>query len=266
MQIPVNTFKQAMLGKKCQIGLWVGLADAYAAELVATTGFDWLLIDGEHAPNDLRSVLAQLQAVAPYPAHAIVRPVLGDVALIKQLLDAGVQTLLIPMVETAEQATLMVAATRYPPRGIRGVGSAGARASRWSAVDGYPHDADAQMCVMVQVESVRGLANLADIAAVEGVDGVFFGPADLSASMGHLGNPNHPDVQSAILDGMRTVVAAGKAPGILTFDRKLTEKCMAAGALFVAVGVDAMLLTHACRDLAASYRTTSGAIDGNASR
>ena len=254
IKMPVNTFKQAMHHQQRQIGLWVSLAGPYTAEAVASTGFDWLLIDGEHAPNDVRSLLAQLQTVAAYPVHPIVRPVVGDVALIKQLLDAGAQTLLIPMVEIAEQAAQMVAATRYPPRGIRGVGSGGARASRWSGIKGYAHEADAQMCVLVQVESVRGLANLAEIAAVEGVDGVFFGPADLSASMGHLGNANHPDVLKAIDDGIQTIRAAGKAPGILVFDRALGQRYVDAGVLFIAVGVDAMLLTKACRDLSASYR------------
>lgn len=265
MQLPVNTFKQALHAKQTQIGLWVGLADAYVAEAVAGTGFDWLLIDGEHAPNDVRSVLAQLQAVAPYPAHPIVRPVIGDVALIKQLLDVGAQTLLIPMVETAEQAARMVAATRYPPHGIRGVGSALARSSRWNQIDGYLQQADKEMCVLVQVESQRGLDNLAEIAAVEGVDGVFFGPADLSASLGLLGQPGHPEVQRVILEGIATVAAAGKAPGILATDSKLAHLYMAHGALFVAVGVDTTLLVRACRDLAASYKTAGAGSGANAS-
>ena len=136
-ELPVNTFKRALLDGQSQIGLWLGLADPYAAELLATTGFDWLLIDAEHAPNDVRQVLAQLQAIAPYPVHPVVRPVQGDVALIKQYLDVGAQTLLIPMIDSAEQAQEMVAATRYPPKGIRGVGSALARASRWNQVDDY---------------------------------------------------------------------------------------------------------------------------------
>ena len=194
-----NTFKQALKAGTPQIGLWASLADPYIAEALATAGFDWLLIDAEHAPNDLRSVLAQLQAVgsaasftaSPHPTHAIVRPPIGDVVMIKQYLEIGAQTLLIPMVDTAEQAARMVAATRYPPRGVRGVGSAGARSSRWSGIPGYVHGADAETCLLVQVETTTGLANLAEIAAVEGVDGVFFGPADLSASMGLLGQPTH---------------------------------------------------------------------------
>jgi 4-hydroxy-2-oxoheptanedioate aldolase len=254
-----NTFKQALAARQAQIGLWVGLADPYVAELLATTGFDWLLIDGEHAPNNVRQVLGQLQAVAPYPVHPIVRPVEGDVALIKQYLDIGAQTLLIPMVETAEQAARCVAATRYPPQGIRGVGSALARASRWSQIGSYLHEADGDMCVLVQVESVTGLNNLAEIAAVDGVDGVFFGPADLSASMGYLGRPGEPVVQQAIADGIATVLRAGKAPGILTADTQLARSYLDMGALFVAVGVDTSLLAKAATSLARSFKACPAA-------
>lgn len=252
--MPLNPFKQALREGRVQIGLWVGLADAYAIEAMAGAGFDWLLIDGEHAPNDLRTVLGQLQAVAPYPTHAIVRPAIGDVVLIKQLLDVGAQTLLIPVVETAEQAATLVSATRYPPRGLRGVGSALARSSRWNQIANYLPAADEQMCVLLQVETKKGLDNLAAIAATEGVDGVFFGPADLSASMGLLGQPGHPDVQRAILDGIAAVRAAGKAPGVLSADPALARRYLDAGALFVAVGVDTTLLTRACRELAAAYK------------
>ena len=254
MQLPVNTFKQALRAGQPQIGLWVGLADAYVAELLATSGFDWLLLDGEHAPNDVRSLLAQLQAVAPYPVTPIVRPVIGDAALIKQLLDVGAQTLLVPMVETAEQARALVAAMRYAPRGVRGVGTALARAARWGQVDGYLERAEQELCLLLQVESVRGMDNLEAILAVEGVDGVFFGPADLSASMGLLGEPAHPQVQQAILDGIAVVRAAGKAAGVLAPDPKLARRYLDAGALFVAVGVDTTLLTRACRELAAAYK------------
>nr|WP_316641816.1 4-hydroxy-2-oxoheptanedioate aldolase [uncultured Roseateles sp.] len=257
MQLPTNTFKQALAEKRAQIGLWVGLADAGAAELLAGTGYDWLLIDGEHAPNDVRSVMAQLQAVAPYPVHPIVRPVQGEVALVKQLLDVGTQTLLVPMVDCAEQAAQMVAAMRYPPQGIRGLGSALARASRWNQVEGYLHAANAQMCLLVQVETVLGMQNLAQIAATEGVDGVFFGPADLSASMGYLGQPGHPEVQRVILDGIATVRAAGKAPGILAADPKLARQYLEAGALFVAIGVDTSLLVRAATDLVKQFKSAT---------
>ncbi|MFO1505277.1 MAG: 4-hydroxy-2-oxoheptanedioate aldolase [Steroidobacteraceae bacterium] len=249
-----NTFKRALQEGRPQIGLWAGLANAYAVELLASCGFDWLLIDGEHAPNDLRSTLGQLQAVAPYPVHPVVRPVLGDTALIKQYLDLGVQTLLVPMVETAAQAAQVVAATRYPPHGVRGVGSALARASRWNQIEGYLHHAAEGMCVLVQVESASALRELDAIVATPGVDGVFFGPADLAASMGHLGNPGHPDVQQALTDGITAVRRAGKAPGILSADIALSRRYLELGALFVAVGVDTTLLVKAARQLLASFK------------
>jgi len=252
--MPVNSFKRALEERRPQIGLWVGLADSYAAELLASTGFDWLLIDAEHAPNDPRSVLRQLQAMAPYPVHPIVRPVQGNVELIKQYLDLGTQTLLVPMVETAEQAALMVAATRYPPRGVRGVGSALARASRWNQVDGYLQRCDDEMCVLVQVESVTALDNLGAIAAVPGVDGVFFGPADLSSSMGLIGKPMDPAVRDAIGRGIATVVRAGKAAGCLTSDNQVARDYLAQGATFVAVGVDTSLLVKAASQLAAAFK------------
>lgn len=254
MELPVNPFKRALQAGRLQFGLWVGLADAYVAELLATTGYDWLLIDGEHAPNDLRSVLAQLQAVAPYPVHPIVRPPVGDVALIKQLLDTGAQTLLVPMVESAEQAAQVVAATRYPPAGIRGVGSALARSSRWNQIPDYLHKAGEEICVLVQVESSKALAHVSDIAAVAGVDGVFFGPADLSASLGLIGQPGHPDVQRAIVAGMAAVRAAGKAAGVLSPDPALARRYLEAGAQFVAVGVDTTLLVRAAVQQLAPYK------------
>lgn len=254
MQMQPNPFKRALQDGPPQIGLWVGLADPYVAELLASTGYDWLLLDGEHAPNDVRQVLAQLQAMAPYASHPIVRPVQGDVALIKQYLDVGAQTLLIPMVETAEQATRMVAATRYPPRGIRGVGSALARASRWGQVDGYLHKADDEMCVLVQIESAKALEQLDAIAAVEGVDGVFFGPADLSASMGHLGRPTEPAVQQAIAEGIARVRRAGKAAGILSADPALARSYLDMGAQFVAVGVDTTMMVRAARELLRAFK------------
>ena len=249
-----NPFKQALAEGRPQIGLWGSLADPYAAEMLATAGFDWYLIDGEHSPNDLRSMLGQLQALAPYPTHAIVRAVIDDVALIKQILEIGAQTLLVPMVDTAAQAARVVAATRYPPQGIRGVGSSAARSSRWGATKNYLHEANDQMCVLVQCETTTSLANLAAIAAVDGVDGVFFGPADLSASMGYLGQASHPDVVAAITRGMATVRAAGKAPGTLMTDNKASRYYLDQGALFVAVGVDAMLLVHAAKALAAAFK------------
>jgi 4-hydroxy-2-oxoheptanedioate aldolase len=260
MDMPVNRFKQRLNSGETQIGLWLGLADAYCAELAANAGFDWLLIDGEHAPNDLRGMLGQLQAVAPYASEAVIRPVIGDTALIKQVLDIGAQTLLVPMVESAAQARELVRAMRYPPQGIRGVGSALARASRWNSIDGYLDQADAQMCLLVQIESLQGLANLDAIAAVEGVDGVFIGPADLSASMGHRGNPGHPDVQAAIEDAIARIRQAGKAAGILSADEKLARRYIELGAGFVAVGVDTTVLMRGLQGLVGKFKGTQASV------
>ncbi|WP_223510858.1 MULTISPECIES: 4-hydroxy-2-oxoheptanedioate aldolase [unclassified Pseudomonas] len=265
MDMPINTFKLRLQSGEAQIGLWLGLADAYCAELAANAGFDWLLIDGEHAPNDLRGMLGQLQAVAPYPSHPVIRPVIGDTALIKQVLDIGVQTLLVPMVESADQARELVKAIHYPPNGVRGVGSALARASRWNSIPGYLDKADEQMCLLVQIENREGLANLDAIAAVDGVDGVFIGPADLSASMGYRGNPGHPEVQAAIEDAIARIQKAGKAAGILSADQKLAKRYIELGAAFVAVGVDTTVLMRGLQTLAATFKdapapTSSGGV------
>ena len=262
MQLPVNPFKQALADKKAQIGLWLGLADSYSAEICAGAGFDWLLIDGEHSPNGLRSILGQLQTIAAYPAtHAIARVPVGhgDVgtALIKQYLDLGLQTLLVPMVDTAEQAAALVQAMRDPPQGIRGMG--GARASRWGRYPAYAHEANAQVCLLVQAETRAALGNLDAIAATEGVDGVFIGPADLSASMGHVANPTHPEVQDAIADAIARIGRAGKAAGILTPDEKLAQHYLDLGATFVAVGLDTNLLVRATGQLAARFKGTVSA-------
>jgi 4-hydroxy-2-oxoheptanedioate aldolase len=265
-----NPLKRALAAGHPQIGLWVALADPYAAEVVAGAGFDWLLIDGEHAPNDVRSTLAQVQALAAYPVTPVVRPPVGHAHLIKQYLDLGVQSVLIPMVESAAQAQAAVAATRYPPRGVRGVGSAIARASRWNAVPDYLTRADAEICVIVQVESAAGLAALDGIVAVDGVDGVFIGPADLSASLGHLGQPNHPDVLAAIADAIRRIVAAGKAAGILYADAAQARASLEAGCTLVAVGVDVSVLARGARELAARFgrgeRSGTGPQEGGSGR
>ncbi|TXE59546.1 4-hydroxy-2-oxoheptanedioate aldolase [Serratia ureilytica] len=249
-----NHFKRALQEKRPQIGLWLGLCSSYSAELLAGAGFDWLLIDGEHAPNDVQTVLGQLQAVAPYPSQPVVRPPWNDAVIIKQLLDVGAQTLLIPMIQNAEQARDAVRATRYPPHGVRGVGSALARASRWNRVPDYLQQADEQMCVLVQIETREAVKNLEAILQVEGVDGVFIGPADLSADMGFAGNPQHPEVQRTIDDAIARIRAAGKAPGILMANKALAQRYLEAGALFVAVGVDTTLLARAAEALANEFK------------
>ncbi|MEJ7685544.1 MAG: aldolase/citrate lyase family protein [Variovorax sp.] len=260
MQTPENPFKQALINKRAQLGLWLGLADSYCAEICAGAGFDWLLIDGEHSPNALRSILQQSQAIAAYPGtHAIARVPVGhgDVgtALIKQYLDLGVQTILVPMVDTAEQAHAVVRAMRYPPHGIRGMG--GARASRWGRYPAYANEANDQVCLLVQIETREALDNLEAIAAIDGVDGLFIGPADLSASMGHVGNPGHAEVQAAIADAIGRVNRAGKAAGILSADETLSRSYLELGALFVAIGLDTNLLMRATTALADRFRSES---------
>jgi 4-hydroxy-2-oxoheptanedioate aldolase len=206
--------------------------------------------------------LSQLQAVAAYASQPVIRPVIGDTALIKQVLDLGAQTLLVPMVESAEQARQLVRAMHYPPQGIRGVGSALARASRWNSIPGYLDLANEQMCLLVQIENPEGLANLDAIAAVDGVDGVFIGPADLSAAMGHRGNPGHPDVQAAIEDAIVRIQRAGKAAGILSADETLARRYIELGAAFVAVGVDTTVLMRGLQTLAGKFKDSP--LPGNA--
>lgn len=247
MDYPHNLFKRALREGQAQLGLWASLADPYATEVLATTDPDWILIDGEHAPNDLRSMLGQLQALAPYRSQPVVRTVDANPALIKQVLDIGAQTIMVPMIDTAEQAAAVVAATRYPPRGIRGVGAALGRASRWTSIGGYSAQASDEICILVQVESVRGLSNVREIAAIDGVDGVFFGPVDLSASMGLLDQPTHPHVIAAITEATKSVRGAGRAAGVLATDPEKARHYLEAGVQFVAIGVDCLLLANSAK-------------------
>ena len=253
MPAPQNALKHRLAAGEVLHGCWLGMADAYVAEIAATCGFDWLLIDGEHAPNDIRSLSSQLAVVMQSPTLPVVRLVNDDSALIKQALDIGAQSLLIPMVESAEQVMRILQATRYPPHGVRGVGAALARASRFSDIPDYLTTANDQICLLVQVESRAGMAALHEILAVKGIDGVFIGPADLAADMGHLGNASHPDVQAAVLDAIRLIRKAGLAAGVLSTEVDFITDCTAAGANFVGVGVDVMLYAGAMRDLAATW-------------
>jgi 4-hydroxy-2-oxoheptanedioate aldolase len=253
MTIKVNKFKRALKGDKTVFGLWQGIPDATVAEIGAGAGFDWVLIDAEHAPFNIDSVLRHLQAVEPYPVSAIVRPVEGNTALIKQLLDIGVQSLLVPMVDTAEQAKQIVRAAKYPPEGIRGLGTSMARAANWNRTADYLHKANDEICVIVQVETQAGIDNIEEIVQVEGLDGVFIGPSDLSAAMGHIGNPGHPDVVAAVERGFAVITAADKAAGVLAVTPELVEKYQQAGAKFIGVGVDAALLANATKQLASQY-------------
>jgi len=256
MPVPENTFKTALKAGKIQFGCWAGLANAFSTEMMGQAGFDWLVIDAEHGPNDLRTILSQLQVLAGTDAHPVVRVPVGETYMIKQILDAGAQTVLVPMVDSPEQARQLVRDVTYPPHGDRGVGYALARASNFSTITDYGKTADAQICLLVQVENLRGLAALDDILAVDGVDGVFIGPADLAADMGHIGNADHPDVQAAIMGGLARIRAAGKAPGILSTRDAMTNDAIAAGAQFVAVGADVLLLGDAARALAEKWQST----------
>ncbi|YBV94748.1 4-hydroxy-2-oxoheptanedioate aldolase (plasmid) [Phyllobacteriaceae bacterium JZ32] len=254
MPAPENRFKQALTDGRAQIGLWLGLANAYTAEICAGAGFDWLLIDGEHAPNDLPLMMAQLQAIQARGGQAVVRPPVGEAWLIKQVLDIGAQTLLIPMVETVEQAQQLVRAVRYPPQGIRGVGAALARASNFNRIPDYLQTANEEICLLVQVESRAGLEAIEAIAAVEGIDGIFIGPSDLAADMGYLGRPGEPDVQSAVENGLNRIRGTGKAAGILTSDQVLAKRYLELGALFVAIGSDVGLLVGAASRALQAFR------------
>ncbi|APG89358.1 4-hydroxy-2-oxoheptanedioate aldolase [Sinorhizobium americanum] len=265
MPAPTNPFKAAIREGRFQLGLWVALASPYAAEVVAGSGYDWLLIDGEHAPNDLPLLAAQYRAIAGRGSHPIVRLPVGDTALIKQVLDTGVQTLLIPMVDTIEQARQLVRAVRYPPHGIRGVGAALGRATNFGRITDYLQNANDEICLILQIESRAGLAALDEIAALDGVDGLFIGPSDLAADMGHLGNPAHPDVRAAIVDGFARIHKAGKARGILTLDPVQARDYRDLGADFMAIGTDVTLLVSATERLRLEYlgevepaRTESG--------
>lgn len=249
----MNRFKQTIAEGAAQIGLWQALASPYTAEICAGAGFDWLLIDCEHAPNNLRSVLAQLQAVAAYPVEPVVRLPVGDPVLVKQYLDIGTRTLLVPMVESGEQARRLVEATRYPPHGIRGVGSAIGRASRWNRTADYLACAANDICLLLQVESVAGLEAIDAIATQDGVDGVFVGPSDLAAALGHLGDPGHAEVQAAVESAFRRIRAAGKAAGILIADETLARRYLELGASFVAVGTDVTILARGAEALARRF-------------
>jgi 4-hydroxy-2-oxoheptanedioate aldolase len=248
-----NHFKAALREGRPQIGLWLNTGEALLAELAGTAGFDWLVIDGEHGPNDLRSIIAQLQALASSPAQAVVRPPMGEPWMIKQLLDAGARTLLVPMVDSAEQARALVQAVRYPPHGIRGVGAVVARASAFGTITDYAETAADEICLLVQVETRAAIADLENIAAVEGIDGIFIGPADLSADMGHLGRIEAPEVQEVIEKAIATITRAGKAAGILTFNEALNLRYLDLGARFVAVGADVAEFAAVLRRLAARY-------------
>ena len=252
-ELPKNAFKRALRAGQHQIGLWSSLSSNYSVEVIAGAGYDWILLDMEHSPNDLESLLAQLQAAAPYPTHPVVRVPWNDMVTIKRVLDAGAQSLLIPYVQNAAEAQAAVAHTRYPPGGLRGVAGT-TRATRFGRIKDYARRAHEEICVLVQLETRPALEEIEKVASVEGVDGIFIGPADLAASLGHPGEYAHPAVIAAIEDAILRIRAAGKPAGILTPDNAFAKRCIELGTLFTAVGVDAAMLARGTETLVRQFK------------
>ena len=252
-----NEFKCLLEKGMVSYGIWNGIPNTYVAEILAGSGFDWVLVDAEHGPFDFKSILLQVQVLSGYSVPVLVRPPVGDSVLIKQLLDIGVQNLLIPMVETPEQARALVQAMRYPPHGIRGVGTALARASRWNQIDNYINRANEQMCLIVQVESAKGLDQLEAICQVEGVDGVFIGPSDLAASIGYLGKPTHPDMLHKIGEALALIHKCGKTAGVLALETAIANHYIAKGARMIGVGADTLMLAQSAQAIAQRFKSSS---------
>jgi 4-hydroxy-2-oxoheptanedioate aldolase len=262
MNLPETFAARIARADRPQVGLWVCSGSPVMAEIIAGSGVDWVLIDAEHSPNGLESILAQLYAVSAYPVAPVVRVPIGDTVIIKQVLDLGAQNLLVPMVDSAEQAAELVRAIRYPAGGVGGVGASLARSARWNRVPGYLADASSTISLTVQVESAAAVAAVDEILAVDGVDAIFVGPADLAASMGRLGQPSHPEVDEAVLTALRAAVAAGKPAGVNAFVPEEAERYLAAGASFVAVGADVSILARATEGLADRFIGTAEPTDG----
>lgn len=250
-----NQLKAQLNSEETLYGLWNTIPDTYVAEIVAGAGYDWVVIDAEHAPFDQRSLLLQMQAMAAYPdTQVVVRPPSADPVYLKKILDFGVQTLVIPMIETVEQAEEMVQAIHYPPHGKRGVAPALARASRWGQVADYVHEADDEMCLILQIESRPGIENLEAISQVIGVDGLFIGPADLTASYGYIGDTDHPEIEQIIQEALATIRKSGKAAGILAFNEEEVQTYAEQGANFIGIGVDLVMLAKQVRGAIGKYR------------
>jgi 4-hydroxy-2-oxoheptanedioate aldolase len=254
MELPINHFKRAIKNKQRQIGLWSHLCSNISTEILADCGFDWLLLDMEHSPNELPDIVSQLQAMKGSATAPIVRPPWNDMVVLKRLLDVGVQTVLIPYVQTEQEARDAVSFCHYPPHGVRGYAGA-PRASGYGRVKDYAKRSHEEICVLVQVETLEGIANLEAIANVPGIDGVFIGPGDLSAAMGYLGNPKHPDVVKATIDAFKVILSCGKAPGVLIGDEAIARQFVEAGAIFTAVGADQNLLRDSATALASRFKT-----------
>ena len=265
MPAPVNLFKKALREDTALLtGLWVALANPHSAEICAGAGFDWILIDAEHGPNDIPLIAAQLAAITRHPSHPVVRLPVGEPWLIKQALDIGAQTLMIPMVETGEQAALLARALRYPPDGIRGMGASLGRASNFGRIPDYADTANAEVCLIAQIESRLGVKNADAILAVEGVDAVLIGPADLSADMGYRGKATVPEVMQTVEALIGKIRAAGKPAGIMTGDPEMIALARRAGVRFMATGTDTGLLARAAASLATEMRGANSKPAGGA--
>jgi len=254
MELPQNPFKRALRAARAQIGLWSSLSSNYTVEVIAGAGFDWILLDTEHSPSDLENLLTQLQAAAPYATHPVVRVAWNDMVTIKRVLDVGAQSLLVPYVSSAAEAKNAVSYTRYPPGGVRGVAGT-TRATRFGRIKDYARRAHEEICLLVQVETEQALQSIEAICAVDGVDGVFIGPADLHASLGHTGEIANPKVKPLIDDAIRRIRKCGKAPGILTPNEADARHWLECGALFVAVGADVGILARGAEALAAKFKS-----------
>lgn len=253
MDLPINHFKRALREGRAQIGLWSHLCSPITSEILGQCGFDWMVLDMEHSPNELPDVLAQLQALKDSPTMPVVRPPWNDMVVFKRLLDIGAQTMIVPYIQNEQEARNAVAYTRYPPHGVRGFAGS-PRASGYGQIRDYASRYTDELCLLLQVETLEGLKHLEAIASVDGVDGIFIGPGDLSADMGFLGQTQHPQVVAAIESAFTRIRACGKAPGVLTADEALAQRYLDAGALFVAVGADQSLLRHSASALASRFK------------
>lgn len=253
MELPVNNFKSGIGSGRLQIGLWSNLASTTSAEVIGASGFDWILLDMEHGPNELSSVIGQAQVLAGRSSSVIVRPPWNDFVMIKRLLDAGIQTLLVPFVQNADEARAAVRAVRYPPHGIRGFGGT-TRATAYGRVRDYAKKAQSEICLLVQVETDLALEKLEEIAGVDGIDGVFIGPADLAASMGHLGDLKAEPVQSAVKSAVERLTKIGVPAGIVSSDPDQVQRYIDWGFGFVAVGSDGDILARNTDTLVARFK------------
>lgn len=253
MELPKNHLKHKLAAGHISYGIWHGMVDTYAAEICAGAGFDWVMIDGEHTPFDFRSMLLHAQVMAAHDSAVFVRPPIGDSVFLKQLLDAGIQNFLIPMVESADQARELLAAIHYPPKGKRGVGAALGRASQWARIPDYMQKAADELCLILQVESVKGMEELENICQIEGVHGVFIGPADLAASMGYPGGQLKDEVRAEVKRGLEIIKSHKKITGVLAFSEPYIQEYTDAGANFIAICSDALMLAESSAKMAQQY-------------